>query len=74
MDVGDSRAASFEVVYVHRGVAVHGIHEVWLCRASFKFCPSVVLVRASELTITDLRLCLSRWFLGRKKVAVFGAV
>ena len=38
------------------------------------FCPSVVLVRASEVAITDLRLCLSRWFLGRKKVAVFGAV
>ncbi len=66
MDVADSIVASFEVVYVHRGVAVHGIHEVWLSIASLKFCPSVVLVRASEVVIIDLRLCLSRWFLGRK--------
>ena len=48
MDVLDSIVASFEVVYVHRGVAVHGSQEVWLSRAS-KTCPSVVLVRASEV-------------------------
>ena len=47
MDVGDSRIASCDAVRVLRGVAVHGIHEVWLSRAS-KFCPSVVLVLASE--------------------------
>ena len=49
MDVADSIVASFEVLYVLRGVAVHGIHEVWLYLASLKFCPSVVLVRASEV-------------------------
>lgn len=29
MDVGDSRAASCDAIQVLRGVAVHGIHEVW---------------------------------------------
>ena len=53
MDVADSIVASFEVVYVHRGVAVHGIHEDWLCRASLKLCQSVVHVRASVVVVTD---------------------
>ena len=56
MDVGDSRAVSCDTVQVLRGVAVHGIHDVWLSLASFKLCPSVVLVRASEVAITD-RVC-----------------
>ena len=53
MDVGDSRTTSCDAVQVLRGVAVHGIHEVWLSRA-LKLCPSVVRVRASALQITDL--------------------
>lgn len=65
MDVGDSKAASCDAVQVLRGVAVHGIHEVWLSRAS-KLCPSVVLVRASEVVITDLSSVLIGRFLGRK--------
>ena len=44
MDVADSIVASFEVVYVHRGVAVHGIHEVWLFQ-SLKIVPATVHYR-----------------------------